>query len=546
MIKNKKLALLSVAGLLGALAIGVTTASSTGIIRTNGDDATVWKHYAAVEATFTSHGSKEFWASCTAGLDGKYGTRVFTAPTTGTIEEGGNFADTTYFAELTADDDRYVAKKVPNVSYDARGGKAIATQEVAYGTAVTELPTTTRAADDYYASYTFGGWYKDGVALADTDTVTGDIALKAGWKYGESKKVYLDNWTVENFTKGDGVTIKSASSASGFSKTDDEGIMFAPSDGANGVMTAPATNFSEILDSTRAVYMYVGGFNSYNKMNVTVSSDTELFNNNSNQDVKYLTRMLLRFTKEADGKVHMHYSDTTVENPIYYNGGYKSYAYDAVLTDNQANGTEGLVFTAAQKGATRLYWIGKPYYIKGEERYLDVSQKTGYTITNADSKNKTDAASGIAPWGTWVEWVGSLNEYMGFLGNSANEAATLTFDSINFSTLFAAGKGVKFTIGAWNGNEHVYFGDTDLGVNGAKPDDAKNHTVDSVEKTWHNWVVSIDDIGAHIYNQNEDKTYDVPLTAGQIAGTEGVSLKLTTKCSNGRFFLLSNLYTYHF
>ncbi len=541
MASKKKLTLLSVTGLLSVLAVGVAASVGSGkIIGAIGEDGTVWKHYAAVEATYTTHGSKEFWASCS-----DLGTHVFTAPTSGTIEEGGNFADTIYFTALEETDDRYIAKKVPSVTFDARGGVAVDTQEIAYGTAASELPTTTREADAYYESYEFGGWYKDGTALADTDTITESVDLKAGWKYGESKKVYINDWKETDFTKGDGVTIKKVSDASGFAKTDDEGIMFSPSGSLEGTMTAPAINFNEILETTRAIYMYVGGYNSYNILNVTVSADTNISSNSGEQDVKYLTRTLLRFTKEADGKVHMHYSDTTAEKPIYYSNGYKSYAYDATLTDNQANGTEGLTFTAKQKGATRLYWLGRPYYINGEERYLDVSQKTGYTITNADSKNKTDAASGIAPWGAWVEWVGSLNEYMGFLGNNPSAGAVLTLDNINFSTLFAENKGVKFTIGAWNGGEHVYFGGIDLGVNAAKPNDPSTHTVDSIEKTWHNWEVSIDDIGAHIYNKNEDKTYNVTLTANQIAGTEGVNMTLAN-VSNGRFFLLSNLSTYHF
>ena len=540
MVSKKKLTLLSVTGLLSVLAVGVAASvGSNKIIGALGEDGTVWKHYAAVEATYTTHGSLEFWASCS-----DLGTHVFTKPS-GTIEEGGNFAETVYFTALEETDDRYVAKKVPSVTFDARGGNAVATQKVAYGTAASELPDTTRAADNYYESYEFGGWYKDGAALADTDTITESMDLKAGWKYGEGKKVYLDNWIADNFTKSDNVTIKTASSVSGFTKTDNDGIMFAPDDNAIGTMTAPATNFNEILDATKAVYMYVGGFNSYNKMNITVSSSVELFDNKGNQDVKYLTRMLLRFTKESDGKVHLHYSDTTVENPVYYNNGYKSYANDVTLTDDQANGVEGLVFTANQKGATRKYWIGKPYYINGEERYLDASQKTGYTIVDADLKKK-DEVSGAAPWGEWVEWVGGLNECIGISGNNANAAAMLTFDNINFSDLFATGKGVKFTIGNWNGDQHIYFGDTDLGVNGKKPSSIPSHTVDSIEKTWHNWEIRIDDIGFHAYNKNGDTTYDVPLTAAQLAGTEGISLQLTTNRSNGYFFLLSNLYTYHF
>ncbi len=543
MIKKKKLALLSVAGILSAVAIGVTVTGSVNpnFIPTFGEDATVWKHYAAVEATETTHGSKEFWASCTPDASGNYGTHVFVAPTTGTIVEGGDIKTTAYWGDIVEGDDRYVGPVDSTITFDARGGVAVTEGKYSYGTEASALPTTTREADDYYDSYEFCGWYKDGVAY---DKVEGSATLKAKWKYGEAKKTYICSWGESDFTKGGDVTVKSVSSAAGFDKTDDDGIMFSPSNDDTGTMTAPTINFNEILETHRAVYMSVGGYNSYNKLNVTTSAELTLASNGTEQDVKYLTRMLLRFTKEADGKVHMHYSDTTVEKPNYYSGGYKSYAYDTTLTDNQANGKEGLVFTAAQKGATRLYWLGRPYYINGEEQYLNVSQKTGYTVTYAALK-KQNEVSGQAPWGAWTEWVGSLNEYIGLWGNDTSGVSVLTFDSINFSELFEAGKGVRFTIGAWNGGEHVYFGTTDLGVNAAAPA-IVDHTVDSIEKTWHNWEVSIDDIGAHIYNKNEGKTYDVALTADQIVGNEGISLQLTKNLSNGRLFLVSNLYTYHF
>lgn len=547
MIKNKKLALLSVAGLLGALAIGVTTASSTGIIRTNGDDATVWKHYAAVEATFTSHGSKEFWASCTAGLDGKYGTRVFTAPATGTIEEGGDFAATTYFAELTADDDRYVAKKVPNVSYDARGGEAIATQEVAYGTAVTKLPTTTRAADDYYASYTFGGWYKDGVALADTDTVTSDMALKANWKYGDAKKVYVNDWNDSDFTLGTGIVAKSVSDLSGCTLSDDEGFLFTPgSENQENTVKVPAINFSSILDTVPVIYMPMGGANNYNYLHVTTANDTRTkLPQVGSDDVKHLTKTMLWFTKDSSKNVHMHFIDTEMTNPMDYDGRVNR-SGDLTLSEAQANGTEGILFDAKDRyGVKRYYWLGRPYYFSGGGNYLDISTKTGYTVTGADVKNKSEHTSGTGCF-YWNEAVANADQYVSLLGTDTGAGAKVTFDAINFSTLFAANKGIKFTIGSWNGNETFFFGATAVGVNGANLSGTDTYTTEQIEKTFHNWIVTIDDIGAHVYNQNEDKTYDIALTSGQIAGTESISMTLGAVRASGRCFWLSDVTTYHF
>ena len=67
------------------------------------DNNTVWKHYAAIEASENTYGSKEFWASCS-----EIGHHVFNEPTSGAIIEGGDFSLTPYFSLLTLKDDRFV------------------------------------------------------------------------------------------------------------------------------------------------------------------------------------------------------------------------------------------------------------------------------------------------------------------------------------------------------------------------------------------------------------------------------------------------------
>lgn len=543
MIRKKKIALLSAAALLGAFSVGTIAMANNGdpigIFTETNEDAVVWKHYAAVAPTFTSYGSKEFWASCS-----NPGTHVFTKPSKGSIEEGDDFSKTAYFSELTETDDRYVAKLIPSVSFDTRGGVAIATQEVAYDTEVSSLPTTTRAGDDYYESYEFGDWYSEGTPLASDAKIQSNLNLKAGWKYGTAKKTYVsDVWNSEGFTAGSGVTIKTASSASGFDKTDDEGIMFSPSSSEAGVMTAPAINFSELLETKRAIYMEVGCYNSNNKLSVTASETKQITSNGGDQqDVKYLTRVLLRFIKSADGKVHMLFTDTTLENPLNYDGR-TNRTGDLTLTDEQANGTNGLIFSATQTGNTRLHWLGRPYYINGQEKLLDVTQKTKLTVTGGALKNKSEV-SGDVPWNNWYEYMGNTNEFVGIRGTNASGGSVLSFDAFDFNTRFENGQGVKFNIGAWNGGEEIYFNGNSLGANGAKPANVETHTADSVEKTWHNWEITVDSIGLHVYNKNEDKTYDFALSDAQLSGEDNLSLTLA-KISNDRFFLLSNLYTFH-
>ncbi len=538
MASKKKLTLLSVTGLLSVLAVGVAASVGSGkIIGAIGEDGTVWKHYAAVEATYTTHGSKEFWASCS-----DLGTHVFTAPTSGTIEEGGNFADTIYFTALEETDDRYIAKKVPSVTFDARGGVAVDTQEIAYGTTASELPTTTREADAYYESYEFGGWYKDGTALADTDTITESVDLKAGWKYGNAKKVYVNDWNDSDFELGAGITPMSVSALSGSTLSDDEGFLFrGAADSTTNTVVTPAVNFGEILNTVPVIYMYVGGAQANNRWYVTTTEEKKLPEIGVN-DVTYLTQTLLSFTKDSSGKVHMHFIDTKMTNPMDYDGR-ANRSGDWTLTDEQANGTAGIKFDTKDRGDWRKYWIGRPFYISGEENYLDITTKTGYSVTGADVKLKTEASG--AGLSFWYEAVGGADQYVVLNGNNKGGGADVTFDAVNLNTYFENGKGVKFNVGAWNGNETIYFNNVSLGVNGPNESGVDPYTFDSIEKTFHNWDVSIDDIGLHAYNKNEDKTYDVALTAGQIAGTESIKLTLGN-LSNGRFFYLSDVSTYHF
>ncbi len=544
MIKKQKLALLSVAGILGALTLGVTAATGgNGTIRTYGGEATVWKHYAAVEATETTHGSKEFWASCTPDASGKYGARVFEEPTTGIIEEGGNIQDTVYWDEIKEGDDRYVAPLDSTITFDARGGVAVEAGKYAYGAEASALPTTTREADEYYESYEFGGWYKDGVAY---DKVAGSTTVKANWKYGDAKKVYVNDWKAEDFTLGTGIVTKKVADVSGCTLTDDEGFMFVPGSSADqeNTVNIPAINFSSILDTVPTVYMPIGGYNSNNYLHVTTASGRKKLPENGSNDVKHLTKTMLRFTKDSAGTVHMHFADTELTNPMNYDGR-TNRTGDLTLTTAQANGEEGILFDAKDRyGSTRYYWLGRPYYLNGEGNLLDVTTKTGFAVTGGTVRTKSEHTSGAGA-AFWYEAVGGADEYVAILGNDASAGAKVTFDGTDLSTLFAAKKGIQFIIGGWNGNETFYFGDTAMGANGANLSGCDAYTVDQIEKTFHNWVVTIDDIGAHVYNKNEDKTYDIALTAGQIAGTENITMTLG-KVSNGRCFFLSDIATYHF
>lgn len=80
-----------------AIGTGYSVSSKGGVFFAGGDDG-VWKHYARKEATKTKKGIREYWVNCLTN------EHVFTAPTTGTIEEGGAYK-TEGFTET---DDRWI------------------------------------------------------------------------------------------------------------------------------------------------------------------------------------------------------------------------------------------------------------------------------------------------------------------------------------------------------------------------------------------------------------------------------------------------------
>lgn len=81
-----------------AVGTGYSVSSNKGGVFFAGGDDGVWKHYERKEATATEKGIREYWVNCLTN------EHVFTAPTTGTIEEGGAYK-TEGFTET---DDRWI------------------------------------------------------------------------------------------------------------------------------------------------------------------------------------------------------------------------------------------------------------------------------------------------------------------------------------------------------------------------------------------------------------------------------------------------------
>ena len=578
---KKKTVILALAGLLSAGAFSGVMMNEMGgianVFANDNADAVTWKHYAAVAPTFTSHGSKEFWANCS-----NLGVHQFEAPAKGTIEEGGDFSLTTYFKELTAEDDRYVAKLTPKVTFDSRGGTVIESQDVEYNALATEPAAPTREADGYYDSYTFDGWYMNGEKFDFTKPVTGNVDLIAKWKYGNKKTVYVvSNWRGSDFSssiegkavplvrdnflgnifysKGtDGINKAKAT----FKKTNDDGMGFRIYNEPSAKAIAPSMNFGELLKNYNKIFMEVG----VGQTNMSLLTDagggtgTAIATNSNAEEATIdncdrLTSTILTFWKDANGKVHMSFDDTMVDQP--FQNVYVSRSGDIILTDGQANGTDRLSFWQNQRGS-RYFWLGRPYAFEGEKTVLDVSQKIGLvategTLLTRDETNDTEHKK-KAPFGQWYSPALIGYDAVGVFGTSSS-STLLTFNPMDFSSLFAKNQGVRFTLGAWNGLDTLYFkkGDknVDLGQNQEKPntDSLPYHdpSVDDrelIRNTWRNWEVSIEPTGISIQNWNTNVEYLFSMTEGQQKGTESLVFGLS-KRSDQHFFIVSSWSTYH-
>lgn len=457
------------------------------------------------------------------------------------------------------------------VTFNTTGGTAIAAKTIDQGTKVEEV-IPTRAADEYYDVYTFDGWYLNGEKFNFETIIESDITLVAKWKYGNSKTIYVDEWAMSSFVAGGtGAAQNLDLSASHmafqsgavnqelkkqiiaeFGKTDADGVFFNPK-GLTGTLQTPAINFKELLKTHSKICMEVGGYQTYNQLLVNVGNGngdnrTKINWNGNESSVSLITRTRLTFMQGTDGNVYMGYEDTTFDQPLA--------TYDAriragnlALSEAQANGTEGLIFSTTQ-GGSRPYWLGRPYATAGESTLVNVSGKTGFTVTDATIKTKAEVTkdTGIAPFNQWYDQICYEQQAIGILGTNTKGASVLSIDQIDLSSMFVAGKGVKFTIGAWN-NDSIFYVEgetaTSLGMNALKPNDPFAYTKESITKTWFNWTVYIDPAaGVTVHNDFEGTDYTFKLTEEQLNGTESLTFKLSSY-SNQHFFLLTNIVSYH-
>lgn len=471
------------------------------------------------------------------------------------------------------------------VTFNSNGGTAIEAKTIDQGTSLVEEATPTRAGDTFYDTYTFGGWYLNGKKFDFSTVVESDITLVAKWNYGTAKSTISDVWAKENFTFGNGATLETietgfskfcwdgknqrvdtelrAQYIAEFGKTDDEGWMvnFNNSETKNkdetttvirGTISLPKTNFHTLLANGKVATTEIGGYNSWNNVYLKAGEkDTRINGNEGDQVIANLAKTALTFYEDSEGKVHVVYVDTSLEKPASDSSRYG----EIVLTDEEANGTSSLQLHSTQNGANRRYWLGKLRITNGERTFKDFSNKTGFTVEGGTIQSYADTlTSGKAPFTQWKAATQPVNQAVGIYGTNTSGATTLTLDAINLNELLTDDEGIRFTLGAWNGGEFVSFMDGEnavqMGTSDAMPQTAQGYTdatqltKEGIEKTWRNWVVTIDKVGMHVHNVFENTDYDFALSEGQLNGTESLVFKLG-KRSDNHFFMLTNMMTYH-
>ena len=414
------------------------------------------------------------------------------------------------------------------------------------GTRLTSLPSPSRAEDEYYGSYSFEGWYSSEGKFDISKPIERSMTLCAKEEFivgGTGTLETLDTATSSmayDVNKGAVDANKKAQLKANVTFDENNGVLFDPK-GVTGTCTLPKINFTSLLNEGNEIQMIVGNYNRDNHLilNGKEVSYNKGDNAGTDEGMPQMVRTLLTFFKGNDSKIHVTYEDRLVEKVVAEAARFG----ELTLTDAQANGTEGLTFSTNRNGR-RHYWISKPWMVKAERNWKDFSKKTGVSVTNATLKAQSE-------YNSWSVPVLAASKGVGILGSSesANNRSILSFDKINFSTLFKQSEGIRFSLGTLEVEKEIGWkvGDNyiSLGKNSSVGVDSKEQTAATIQNTWKNWVFDISSSGVFVYNQNEKKEYVFSLTEKQISGEEKIELDLSFgKASTSVFFLLTNMKSY--
>lgn len=454
------------------------------------------------------------------------------------------------------------------LSFDSNGGSIVPNQTVPYDTLATLPENPTRAGDDYFASYSFDGWYTKTGKFDFAKTVTEDTSLMAKWKgvgqkYEEVKLAVGSSSNITTTDSSKAITVRNLSgafdqiawkdgvvdqakkaeliAAFGGETRANDGVFVSPYQPSTGTIETqnvalPKIDFKSMLGGGKVMTMEMGCYQD----GAAVSIDGKTVFENSGAKLDYLTRANIYFYLEGETVKLRAVGLTDPGTANVY--GCKEISY--ALTDEQANGTSSLEIGLATNLYNRHYWFGHPRIAKGEYNLLDLASKQNVTIENGVLKTRAerDLESG-APFTQWKETCALSFDGVGALGNASKPLA-VNYGKIDFNSLFAEGKGARFTLGSWNGQEKLTFGDLSFGVSGVKPQNPTANTTDSLIDTWTNFQVEITRLGMRVLNHYEDKEYLVPLSNEVLSGEKTLTFDLGTQ-SNNHFFYISNVKAFH-
>lgn len=454
-----------------------------------------------------------------------------------------------------------------NVTFHDLTSTSYPSQSVNAGTLLSKPADPVRAADDYYDSYTFKGWY-NGTELYDfTKPVEGDMHLTARWGYGNQKKQYLDNWKREDFVCENGALTAKVNDAFSnicwagdhidtelkaqylkeFARTDEDGMMFNPYGGsAKGSITFPLTDFRSLLSGGKVAKMELGGFNNWNNLHFKAGGQDILVNENREvQALDNLTRTEIYFYVDPSNRVRLYFRDRLVENPNKYAERYG----EIFLTEEEASGKASISMYSNQVGGSRRYWMSRLQVVRGESTFLNVTNKSGLSVSNGALKTQNEATSEALANKEWTSAISSAGQAIGILGQNEKGSTTLNFNPIDFTDLFSQNQGIRFTLGSNLAGEGVYLGSgsnrNSLGQTGYRPDLGADMTPTTIQNTWYNFEVRIDSANVTVKNHAEQKDYIIPLDENIASGKKGLSFQLGGE-SAGHFYLLSHLSTFHY
>ena len=292
--------------------------------------------------------------------------------------------------------------------------------------------------------------------------------------------------------------------------------------------------------------MELGGFNSQNNLHFKAGGQDILVNENREvQALDNLTRTEIYFYVDPSNRVRLYFRDRLVENPNKYADRYG----EIFLTEEEASGKASISMYSTQKGGGRRYWMSRLQVVHGDSTFLNVTNKSGFSVSNGVLKTQNEAISEALANKEWTLAISSAGQAIGILGQNEKGSTTLSFNPIDFTDLFSQNQGIRFTLGSNLAGEGIYLGSgsnrNSLGQTGYRPDLGADMTPTTIQNTWYNFEVRIDSANITVRNHAEQKDYIIPLDENIASGKKGLSFQLGSE-SAGHFYLLSHLSTFHY